>query len=393
MRLGTRHWLDAGRIKLYSGVMLGFFLIIAVGFVWFSNLVSSKGYTIVTDFTVFWAVSRLALEGQATGAYFLPNLRLALESIDPAIIGNYGWFYPPSYFLIILPFGLMPLLPAYLVFMLSSLAGYVTVIHSIFWRREALWVLAGFSGIWLTLRFGQNSFLTASLAGAGLLFLERRRPILSGVFIGLLCIKPHLAGLFPLALVAVGAWRTFITAAIVACLSMAVAVSVFGTETMGAWIHGMNIVKEWTETGIMSWTAMPTVFSMLRLLKVPVEPAYIGHTIVAIAAAFTVWKIWRQCDNWPLRSAALVTSTMLISPYLYEYDLVWLVLPAAWLIKLGMTKGWFIGERELLVLVWLMPLLAVVIANHTSIQIAPLVTSAFLWIIFRRVKNTKALGA
>ena len=213
MKLENKHWLNASRIKLYSGVMLGFFLIIAIGFVGFSNLVSSKGYTIVTDFTVFWAVSRLALEGQATGAYFLPNLRLVLESIDPAIIGNYGWFYPPPYFLIILPFGLMPLLPAYLVFMFSSLAGYVMVIHSIFWRREALWCLAGFSGIWLTIRFGQNSFLTASLAGAGLLFLERRRPILSGVFIGLLCIKPHLAGLFPLALVAIGAWRTFITAA------------------------------------------------------------------------------------------------------------------------------------------------------------------------------------
>jgi len=393
VKLGNRHWLNAGRIKLYSGLMLGFFLVIAIGFIGYSNLVNAKGYTIVTDFTIYWAVSRLALEGQATSAYFLPNLRLALDSIDPAIVGNYGWFYPPTFYLLILPFGLMPLIPAYLIFMFSSLAGYVTVIHSIFWRREALWCLAGFSGVWLTLRFGQNSFLTASLAGAALLFLERRRPILAGIFIGLLSIKPHLAVLFPLALVAIKAWRTFITAAIVACLFMAVAVGAFGVVTLNAWFHGMDIAREWTEAGVMLWTGMPTIFSMLRLLNVPVGLSYIVHIIVAAGAAATVWKIWRQCDNWPLRSAALVTSTMLISPYLYEYDLVWLALPASWLVKLGMEEGWFSGERELLVMVWLLPLLAVVIANHTSIQTAPLVTMALLWIILRRVKSIKITDA
>jgi len=55
--------------------------------------------------------------------------------------------------------------------------------------------------------------LTAALAGAALLSLERR-PILAGVFIGLLAIKPHLALLFPVALIAIGAWRTLLAAAV-----------------------------------------------------------------------------------------------------------------------------------------------------------------------------------
>ncbi len=382
-----QHWLDCSRIKLYSGLALVFFLVIAFGFIRYSNLIDPKGYTIVTDFTVFWDAAQLGLTGRAANAYVVPDLHAALSAIDSGIEGNYGWFYPPMFYLIVLPFGLMPLIPAYIVFMLSTLVGYVLVICRIFWCKETLWCLAGFSGVWLTLRFGQNSFLTASLAGAALLSLEQR-PVLAGIFIGLLSIKPHLAVLFPVALIAIGAWRAFITAIVVATAFMAVAIKTFGVIIMSFWIQSMNIARSWTETGSMSWTGMPTVFASLRLLKVPIELAYACHFLVAMGAVVTVWKIWRHCKNWPLRNAALTAATLLISPYLFEYDLVWLALPVTWMIRLGLTHGWIPGDREILAVVWLLPLLTVIVANHTSIQIAPMVILTLLWIIFRRIHVT-----
>ncbi len=382
--LVKQHWLNADRIKLYSSLVLGGGLVIAFGFIRYSNLMDPEGYTIISDFTVFWIAAQLGLAEHAANAYVVSDLHTALMAIDPDIKGNFGWFYPPTFYLIVLPLGLMPFIPAYVVFMLSTLMGYVLVIRRIFWCKETLWCLAGFSGVWLTLRFGQNSFLTASLAGAALLSLERR-PVLAGLFIGLLSIKPHLAVLFPVALIAIGAWRAFITASAVAIAFMVVAVKVLGLSTMSLWIQSMDVARSWTEIGSMSWTGMPTVFAMLRLLKAPVGLAYAGHFFVAIGAAVTVWKIWRHCNNWPLRSAALTTATLLISPYLFEYDLAWLALPVTWMIRLGLTHGWIPGERELLAVAWLLPLLMVIIANHTSIQIAPLVLLMLLWIIFRRI--------
>ncbi|NTW64090.1 MAG: DUF2029 domain-containing protein [Chlorobiaceae bacterium] len=56
-----------------------------------------------------------------------------------------------------------------------------------------------------------NAFLTTAVCGA-VLFCARRDP--ASPVIGLSAIKPHPALLFPVALIATGAWRTLITAAV-----------------------------------------------------------------------------------------------------------------------------------------------------------------------------------
>ena len=381
------HWLNNARIRFYSGVMLSIFLALAFGLVWFSNLVDPKGYTIISDLTVFWTAAQSALGGHAVQAYRVTDLHESVAAIFPNVKGDFGWFYPPSFFLCILPLGYLPYVPAYLAFMLPTLFFYVMVIRHIVWNREVGWALASFSGVWLNLLRGQNGFLTAAFCGSGLALFERR-PLLSGLVIGLTTVKPHLSLLFPVALVASRAWPTLLMAGISSSAIMVAGIGVLGVATVPAWLNSLNVARTFAEhNGPVYWVHMPTMFSFLRLLGVSVPWAYAGHLVVASIGVASVWHVWRRCSEPTLRFAVLATATLLISPYLLEYDLTWLALPAAWLCRFSMREGWGRGERELIVLMWLLPLLSGLLAKWTLIQIGPWVLLLVLGMLLKRVRE------
>jgi hypothetical protein len=354
------HWLNRERLTVYPRSLLAIFLILGLEVGFFEA--GSK-----TDFHDFWLISQLALAGQAVSA---------------------RWLYPPTFYLVILPLGLLPYSLAYISFMLTTLGCYVVVIRRIIPAREALWCLATFGSVWFNLRLGQNGFLTAALAGAALLSLERR-PILAGVFIGFLSIKPHLGLLFPLALIAIGAWRTFFTAVVVILFLMGLSVYILGVETLMVWLHNMSGGKEILELGTNAggghyWPIMPTVFVFLRLMGLPLVVAYAGHGLAALGAITAMWKVWRHSQSWPLRGAVLIIATLIATPYLNIYDLTWLALPIAWITQLGLRDGWLKGEREVLVCAWLLPIPGFLIAWVAQIQLMPLILLALLWVILRR---------
>lgn len=387
------HWLNLKRLRLYSRTAAAVFLILALGLVFHSNIIDPNGFPLVFDFGVFWGAAHLALQGHPADAYQVAHLQAVVQTIIPVVKeGSYGWFYPPTFFLFVTPLALLPYLWAYLVFMALTLVVYGLVVQRIIPGRDALWCLAGFSGIWLNLLLGQNAFLTGALAGAVLLLLGKR-PVLSGVCLGLLSIKPQLALLFPVALIAVGAWRTLLTAAFVALALMLTAAEVFGVDTLTSWWDSLGLVKTFLEVGGTAyWMKMPTVFAFLHLLGAPLALSYLGHTLVAVGSVGVIWKIWRNCTDSSLRNAALITGTFLVSPYLFEYDLAWLALPMAWMTKIGLEQGWLRWERETLVLVWLLPFLMMIMARVIPIQVGPWVSLALLVMILRRARTAGSQG-
>lgn len=378
------HWLNRERLSAYPRILLAALVVMCLAWILLSkNLVDPKGRPLGCDFIQFWAASYLALAGHAESAYDVSLLFEAQKVALPTSQSLYAWYYPPAFGLIVLPLALLPYLEAYLVFMLATLGGYLAVLSRIVKGRDAIWCLAAFSGAWMNFIQGQNAFLTAALAGATLLCLEWR-PILAGVLMGLLAIKPHLALLFPVALIAIGAWRSLATAGLVAVAFVAAGTLMLGLPAFEAWFRSLGNAWEFLKNAEDHWLKMPTVFAALRMLGVPVVGACIGHFLVAAAAAAAVWKIWRRCPSWPLRSAALMTATCLASPYLFDYDLAWLAFPIAWIAQTGLRDGWQPGEREALVAAWILPLVMAPIAMVVPIQIGPLVLLTLLWFIFRR---------
>ena len=157
-----------------------------------------------------------------------------------------------------------------------------------------------------------------------------------------------------------------VAAAVTAGALMGAGIAVLGQATFKAWLGSIATVQMLLEQGGLPWQKMPTVFALVRLLHAPVRVAYGLHIAVAIAAAVLVWRVWRRSQDWQLRGAVLMAATFLISPYVFDYDLVWLAFPIAWLALVGVRDGWMRGERELLTLAWVLPLLMAPIASTTS---------------------------
>jgi len=383
------HWLDLKRLRFYSRTTVLVFLILVIGLLFHSNVVDPKGFSLWLDFSVFWSASRWALMGHPENAYLLPQLHSILQTFNPDVSqGSYGWFYPPNYFLIIAPLAYFPYLIAYLLFIGLTLVAYGFVVQRIYSNHETLWCLASFSGLWDNLMTGQNGFLTAAIAGASLYLLERK-PILAGVLIGMLSIKPQLALLFPVALIAAQAWRSLLVAIMTGVCTMVVSTAVLGLPTLEAWLQSMGLAKTFLETGGNNfWSKMPTIFSFLLLLGAPVRWAYLVHFLVAAGVAILIWKIWRHSADTGLRNASLITGTLLISPYIFIYDLTWLALPVAWMAKTGIEQGWLRWEREILILAWILPVFMLILAHIAPVQVGPWVSLSLLALIARRVALT-----
>jgi hypothetical protein len=396
-----RHWLDRGRLILYPSVVALFFVSFVIYALVHAEIgMNMAGNPLGFDFVQFWSVSHVGLHEHPALAYNMAHLTAVEKGVAPGLQGFLPWRYPPMFYLVVLPFSLFPMRLALACFVAVTLALYVwafcVVVRS--GRAEpnqapiprALLCLSAFGPAWFNLMGGQTGFLTAALAVGALLCLERR-PILAGVLIGLLCIKPHLAVLFPLCLIAVRAWRAFFAAAATVIVFAFVSTMVLGVDTLGAFLSGLHEAGQLLQAGRSPLTKMPSVFVSLRMLHVPPAAAYVVHGVVALVAAWAVWRVWRCCGDARLRNAALMTGSFFISPYIFDYDMAWLAFPVAWLTLYCMEAGWRRFERELLVLFWADTLFIAVVAQHTVTHTVPLVLAALLWMIYRRAAESPRL--
>jgi hypothetical protein len=338
------------------------------------------------DFTVFWLASKATASGHIVMLYDPRYLYQLLHPLSSSIRGNYGWFYPPSFSLLLLPLAVLPWLPAYFLFVGGTLWAYIHTLKPWLTSPRMVWGLLAFPGLWFNLLTGQNAFLTASLAGLTLYWMDRRWK-LSALFLGLLFIKPHLVILFPLVFLITGKWRILGGAVLVAGGVLGLAVLGEGTEVLPAWLHSLGVAKSWAESGGPDyWKFMPSVFSSLRWLGLSIPLAYLFHGLVALTAALATAWVWRTCQNAEVRAAVLTSASLLISPYLFYYDLAWLALPLILLTRQGLKHGWRSWEREILLGTWLCPLLCKALPVIFPLQIGPLFTIALLWISVRRAR-------
>ena len=240
--------------------------------------------------------------------------------------------------------------------------------------------------MWLGLGQGQNQFLTAALGALGLGLL-RKHPVWAGVCIGLLAIKPHLALLFPVALLAARAWRTILAAAVTAITVTLVPAAILGWGTLVAWRDSMSWVATAIELKHLPVWMFPAPYPWLLSLGVPTVLAWIVQGAISLLAALIVYRLWRPLakgvGSLALPGSALVLATFLATPYYAMYDLTWLALPLCWLVATGVANGFRPGEKPLLVLLFLLPY-ASVIALVVDVQLAPFVLAALLWHVWQR---------
>jgi hypothetical protein len=209
-----------------------------VGYLIYSPLpYDPVGYLIGRDFVNTWLGGQLALTGDP-GAYFGPDAYNALlaERFGPSY-PRHIWSYPPPFLLFTWPFGLIPYIPAYVLYTLIGLITYLAVACE--GRRpsaQELLLLILAPAVIVNIWCGQTGFFVAALLIGGLISLDRR-PILAGVLFGLLSIKPQLGLLLPLMLALTGRWRVIGAAAATIAVLVAVATVAFGPNVWTAYVN------------------------------------------------------------------------------------------------------------------------------------------------------------
>jgi hypothetical protein len=176
-----------------------------------------------------------------------------------------------------------------------------------------------------------------------------RRPILSGVLLGLLAYKPHFGLLFPLVLAVSGRWRVFGAAAATVALMAVVSWLAFGAATCEAFVRSLPLASQaMLRDGHGDFSKMHSMLGLVRTLGGGDTLASTLQATLTTMSAIIVCMLWRRKVAFDMKAAALATAALLATPYLYVYDLVVLAIPMAFLIRTARVTGFLRGE-----IVWL----------------------------------------
>lgn len=310
------------------------------------------------DWLQFWAAARLTLFGDPEGAYRGDALTAAI-----ALVRHYAWYmiysptyYPPTYLLVLAPFGIPEYIYSHLLFFVVTLGVFLLAIWQI--TRQVWFVLfmLAFSGIWLNLVSGQNGLLTAGLFGLGLATM-RKNASAGGIFFGLLSFKPHLGFMLPLALAAGRHWRTFFFAAVTVIGFAALTLIIFGPFVWIDFFRTSTLASAVFASNEKLMSRMPGVFTSLRLLGLPMGTAMLLHwALVTPAILATLW-VWARSKNFNIKAMALCACTLLSLPFLYDYDMGLLGIGLAFLALEIQRTRWWDPERLIFPLLMCWPVL------------------------------------
>ncbi len=324
---------------------------------WFApvqDLAADRTALAARDFTALWMAGQAAAEHSlavlSDPAAFTGYLRTAFGTGLPHQI----WPYPPSILLLARPLAALPLGLSFVAYSVASVA--------------ALWLAISLGGLSTLARVaivlspavaanalaGQNGALVGAVLCAGLLLIDRR-PIVSGLLLGFVSIKPQFALLLPVCLVAGGRWQ----AALYGCIST------FTLACSAAYIFG---VAPWVDFLLENhktvsayigapWHSDPaqlifsSPFMASRSLGAGLAAAFTIQTFATCGCAWWAWRIWRDPRiETSARMAATLPLVLLASPWVHTYDMPVLAVSVALLLP-----GSGVGRRASLGVAWLWP--------------------------------------
>ena len=332
------------------------------------------------DFTNLWGGGRIALEGHVGQLFDLESYRPALRALLSPWLLDQEWSYPPSMLLLGAPLATLAVFPAYMLWTVSTLGLLFLVGGRLGLNAWEKMFLLTSPPVLLNILFEQNGALTSSLLLGGLL-LAPARPLLGGIILGLLTVKPHLGLLVPFCLIVAGNYRAIASAAVTTA-GMAIATGmVFGWESWLLFFREtspmMRAILEASYPQGYQMNAM-TFFSLVRSLGGSLAVAYLVQVVLGTAAITAAFWLWKKRNLAQLEVKVVITGLLAfcVTPYGYTYDAIPL---AVAVLVLGKQR---LVPVSLLALCWLYPLLNHVVAmSYLSLGIlAPaLIASISVW--------------
>jgi hypothetical protein len=271
-----------------------------------------------SDFRIWYAAASIGPQLGWSHLYDIDLQRRAVESVWPG--SRYLPFAnPPPAAWIILPFTLLPFGAALALWTALSVALLVAMSQAFspkdLWARAAFALSAlAFLPTFVMVEAAPLSPVVLGAVGACTLLLWRRHHIWAGVVLSLIAVKPNIAVLVPLAILAAGYLRVF-----VAWLGATVLLIVISVLTIGP-------------QGVISFLAVNVTFiSYTYYLNFSLTEVLGGTVQYAIAAAIivgiTLVAAYMRRTEPGIAVAAGIIASLLINHHLTPADFTLLLIP------------------------------------------------------------------
>jgi hypothetical protein len=334
---------DLGALRLLIGASAIFVVLTAGLYAWTISWTwpfPRDGSTLVVgrDFLNFWMYGRTAWTPYPSRFYEHQLYRDALAVLLGPDYPGQNWSYPPSIMLVAALFGRLPYLAALLCWTVLGLTLFVWVIRRYVGDGRLLAAILLSPAAVFCLISGQSSFVTAAMLLTIFACLDRR-PVLAGILLGLLTLKPQLGVLFPVMLAASGRWRVFLVASATALLIVAATTALFGPQV---WIDFVqkglpvqNLVL--ADPDRIGTAYYPTIFMNVRgvdasyVLAMSIQACFSAFAVCAVFFAFR----YRRDGDPQLLAALFFACSICAVPYLLSYD----ALPATCLVVMLLGRG------------------------------------------------------
>jgi hypothetical protein len=267
----------------------------------------------------------MVLAGSPSAAYDIVAHH-AIEWAAAPDVGIMPFPYPPPFLMIVTPFALVSFPIAFILW------GVITAgLYALAGRRVAplAFVLAN-PPIIVALMIGQSSLLTGAIFIYGLT-LVTTAPLAAGMVLGLLIIKPQLALMLPIAMIAGRQWRVIAGAMISAVSVLVVALILFGPAAYRGFFDILPNYVGYMRQGSWDWAELASTFALARYFELSPWVAWAIQLIAAVSAATITAIAWSR--DWSEKIAILAAASLLASGYLFTYDAVLLIVPAGILIS------------------------------------------------------------
>ncbi len=302
------------------------------------------------DFWAFHAAAQTIPSGFVSSLYDAVYFQ-SLFARDTGLL----WLYPPTMLILLEPFAAMSYGHAKAIWVLSSIAGFAALAFYVNGKNTVLMVLAVLSpAMYSVLYTGQLGVLFAILLVVGLVH-AKSRPLLAGLCLGLLSVKPQLGLLVPFFLIFTGAWRAFIVAGIVTVSLCIGSVALYGTETWVAFWNSLtnthiSFVQSEPGNGRIAFIDILRLGGLSRVTAAGIAGSVLIMSIPILRLAA------RQVPDQRALAALTIMLTIITTPYLWIYEWVFVVLAVFLFLstKPDLSRKY---KQGLLLLVWYMPLL------------------------------------
>ena len=300
------------------------------------------------DFVHFYTIGRIALERDVSVLYDAGRQHDRQAALVPESAPDYYVApYPPQTAMLLAPLSGLPYHLAAVVWALMTMAVYAWAAW-LAWRpgRDALhdtWLVgigaAAFPPFWHLVANGQTTAIPILAFVLAWTALERNRPLLAGVALGLLVLKPQFGIVIAAVAVLTGNWRLIAGGLVCLAVQLGLVAIWFGPAAIATYVTWIvHYLPEVQGVIYPRPYLLHSLQAMTRLL-----PGSLGTFAWAALSAVVIWwtwRLWRVSLSWRVKMSALVLASVLVNPHVYVYDLSVLVLPIIWL------GGWFIAHES-----------------------------------------------